>query len=221
MSRLAALALALFALSGCKEEPSFEGGVGSDNEGCGVEGTHSVVVGESSCACEPGYGWCSDELLDFECCPVQDPETGDTQDGGLPPDEDCGSEELEQLRCVPDPEDDNPGVAAVWACNGERWVEVPGYADFACAAQGRPFAYGCVPGPEFLCGFGPGSPCDTQEYLGICIDEDIIDTCIWGRRTVDRCTRLCSELGVFGEGFSTGGCLSPWSKGEPALCECQ
>lgn len=212
--------LALLGSSACKQVPTFEGGVGSDNEGCGLEGTNSVVVGESSCACEPGYSWCTEELGDFECC-LDDSASEGADEGSLPPQEICDEDGLEQLRCVPDPADPNPAAATVWACNGERWVEVPGYADFACAAEGLPFAYGCVPGPQFLCGFGTGSTCEVEGYSAICVDEDIIDTCVWGRRTVDRCSRLCAELGAFGEGFSTGICDPPLSKFEAARCLCE
>ncbi|WP_146155351.1 hypothetical protein [Enhygromyxa salina] len=139
------------------------------------------------------------------------------------PDEACDEEQVEELRCVIDPEGDpgspEPGEAGVWACNGARWVEVPGYATFACLADGFEFAYGCLPGPDFLCSFGPGSPCEVEDFGGICVDEDIIDTCVWGRRTIDRCSRLCGELGAFGPGFTGGGCEQP-TEAEPASCVC-
>ncbi|HLT39505.1 MAG TPA: hypothetical protein VK034_24645, partial [Enhygromyxa sp.] len=130
---------------------------------------------------------------------------------------------VERLVCVLDPAlPEDPKASTVWACNGERWVEVPGYSTFACMAEGFPFAYGCVPGdpePGFWCGFGPGSPCDPTRYAGVCIDEDIIDTCVWGLRTVDRCSRLCAELDAFGPGFSAGAC-SQSDPETPATCEC-
>jgi hypothetical protein len=80
------------------------------------------------------------------------------------------------------------------------------------------FGYGCLPGPMFLCGYGPGSPCEIDGYAAVCVDEDIIDTCVWGRRTIDRCSRLCAELGAFGPGHTGGGCeqLDP----DPAICVC-
>ena len=74
-------------LAGCNTIPTFEAGVGGDNEGCGLEGTKSVIVGDNSCACEPGYVWCSDEPDEFECC--AEPETGGetgTDNDNLPPD---------------------------------------------------------------------------------------------------------------------------------------
>lgn len=107
----------------------------------------------------------------------------------------------------------------MWACNGERWIDIPGYSSFACMAGGLEFAYGCLPGPAFLCGYGPGSPCEVEGYAAICVDEDIIDTCVWGRRTVDRCARLCAELEVFGPGFTGGACEQPMDAG-PAVCVC-
>ncbi len=134
----------------------------------------------------------------------------------------CDAEQLEQLACVLDPAaPDDPGAARVWACNGERWVEVPNYSTFACLAEGFQFAYGCWPGapPSFLCGFGAGSSCEPQSYASLCSDEDIIDTCVWGRRTVDRCSRLCSALAAFGPGFTTGACVQP-DPDQPAACEC-
>ena len=218
MRRLASILLLAPALLGCPGGGSLEAGVGGSNEGCGLEGTHSVLLGMHSCACEPGYAWCSDALEDFACCPSEAPETTDS--GGSPPDEACGEDELEELRCVADPEDPTPGGGVVWACNGEHWVEVPGYADFACAAEGLPFAYGCVPGPQFLCGFGAGTTCEVGVFGGICVDEDIIDTCLWGKRTRDRCSRLCTELEAYGPGYASGVCVPSNIKSEPATCVC-
>jgi hypothetical protein len=188
----------------------------SSREGCGDPGSHSELVAANSCACEPGYSWCDEALDSFECCPSE-AETGD--DGAaLGPDEPCDQTLAEQLLCVADPLGD-PGAASMWACNGERWVGIDGYPSFACLAAGFPFAYGCVPGPMFLCGHGPGSLCELEGYEGICVDEDIIDTCVWGRRTVDRCSRLCTELDAFGAGFTQGSCEQLVDT-EPATCVC-
>jgi hypothetical protein len=178
----------------------------SSREGCGDPGSHSELIGENSCACEPGYSWC-DEVPDaFECCPSEAETGGDG--ASLVPDEPCDETLAEQLLCVPDLSGDpsDPSDAVTWACNGERWVEIASYSTFACLAEGFEFAYGCLPGPTFLCGFGPGSPCDAEGYAGLCVDEDIIDTCVWGRRTVDRCSRLCAELDAFGPDFTAGAC---------------
>lgn len=212
------LVLALLVLAGCNETPTFEAGVGSFNEGCGLDGTHSVLVADHSCACEAGYEWCSGDPRDFECCPIGGGETGTGGGETLGPEESCDEGKAEELRCVADPDEDDPTLASVWACNGERWVEVPGYADFACAAQGLAFAYGCVPGPEFVCGFGPGNSCEVAQFDGLCVDEDIIDTCVWGRRTIDRCERLCVELEIYGPGFTGGVCVEIVE--QPAVCIC-
>jgi hypothetical protein len=206
------------------DDDSAEAGVGGSREGCGDPGSHSVLVGNHSCACESGYTWCSAALDEFDCCPLDSDETGD--DEALGPDAACGPEQLESLICLLDPTaPDDPGATAIWACNGERWVEAPGYSTFACMADGFPFAYGCVPAPTaasepgFLCGHGPGSPCEVEEYASLCVDEDIIDTCVWGRRTVDRCSRLCASLEAFGPGYAGGECAAP-SPDTPATCEC-
>ncbi|KIG17110.1 hypothetical protein DB30_03707 [Enhygromyxa salina] len=203
----------MVALIGCGGEGE---AAESSREGCGDPGSHSEPIGKYSCACEPGYEWCDEARDSFECC-VDDSAT--TDEGGAPePDAACDEALAESLLCVPDPSGD-PGASLMWACNGERWVEIAGYARFACMAEGLEFAYGCTPGPAFLCGYGPGSPCESEGYAGICVDEEIIDTCVWGRRTVDRCARLCGELQAFGPGFTGGACEDP-VEGEPALCVC-
>lgn len=224
IDRASTLLFAALLLLGCgEEEGETEAGVGGSREGCGAPGSHSVPVGEHSCACEPGYEWCDEALDAFECCALAG-ESGGESGGGPVPDEPCAEELAEELLCEHDPAGDpgqlDPGAGVVWACNGERWVEVPSYATFACLELGREFAYGCLPGPEFLCGFGPGSPCELEGYPGVCVDEDIIDTCVWGRRSVDRCSRLCAELGAFGPGFTTGSCEPGLDMG-PATCACQ
>jgi hypothetical protein len=220
MRTASAVALGLLlACSGTQE--SYEAGPGGNNEGCEQPGSHSYELSDHSCACEDGYAWCSTALDDFDCCPIDGSE--DTGEPATEPDLPCDEALAEQLVCVADvmaPED--PGGSVVWACNGEHWVEVPGYATFECLADGYPFAYGCLAGdsaPTFLCGYGQGSDCDATQFASLCVDEDIIDTCVWGRRTVDRCSRLCAELEVFGPGFTGGVCLQPDPE-MPAACEC-
>jgi hypothetical protein len=191
------LAWLVAACGGGEEDP--EAGVGGSRDSCGAPDSHSEPLSNHSCACEPGYDWCSDALDEFECCPSE------SSDDGLPsPDAPCDESLAEQLLCVPN--GDDPGAAIVWACNGERWVDVPGYPTFACMAENFPFAYGCVEGPLFLCGHGPGSACELDGYPSVCVNEDVIDTCVWGRRTIDYCSRLCAELEVFGPGHTGGGC---------------
>lgn len=217
-----AFVAAVLGLGACggDDAEGAEAGVGGDRSGCAEPGSHSVEISAHSCACEPGYDWCGEALDDFVCCPVEATDTGGAE--ALPPEAPCGEEQLEALACVEDPELPGPADARVWACNGERWVEAPGYATFECAAQGFAFAYGCLAGPEFLCGYGPGTTCEEAEYGSVCVDEDIIDTCVWGRRTVDRCSRLCAELEVFGPGLSGGSCVEaePPNSG-PASCLCE
>lgn len=206
--------LAALLLSACNgEQHESEAGVGGSRDSCGAPGSHSEFIADHSCVCEDGYGWCSDAIDEFDCCPSGTDETGGES---TPPDQPCDESLAEQLVCL---SDGDPSTSQVWACNGERWVEVPGYATFACLDRGLPFAFGCAPGPEFLCGFGPGSTCEVAGYPGICVDEDIIDTCVWGRRTIDRCSRLCSELEAFGPGFATGACQQQGDE-SPATCVC-
>ncbi len=220
MRRLALPSLVLsLALACASEGESEEAGVGGDRTGCGEPGSNSVPLADHSCTCEPGFDWCSGAIDDFTCCEVSEPtDTGSDEGLELP----CGPEQVEQLACVLSSDDSTPAAGVVWACNGERWVEAPGLAEFECMAEGYSFAFGCLPDPSgaaFSCGFGPGSPCDPDTYVGLCEDEDIIDTCVWGRRTVDRCSRLCSELEAFGPGFSSGGCTQT-SEDSPATCTC-
>lgn len=205
------------------EEPSAEAGVGGNREGCGEPGSHSYEVSEHSCACEDGYTWCSAALDDQNCCLIEDGESGDTGEPSMGPEGPCDDTLIEQLTCMIDPAlPDDPTHTTIWACNGERWIEVPNYSTFACMAEGYQFAYGCVPGdpePSFACGFGPGSTCESVGYPAVCKDEDIIDGCVWGLRTVDRCSRLCAELEVFGGGFSGGACVQS-GPDTPASCQC-
>jgi hypothetical protein len=214
MNRVFATLLLSFTLMGCREqEQADDAGVGSSRDSCGEPGSNSVLVSLHSCACADGYTWCSDALDEFDCCPVMAGES-DTGPADPGPDLPCDETALEQLVCL----GDDPPTAVVWACNGERWVPVPGYADFACQADGFDFAFGCLPGPTFPCGHGPGSPCEVEGYPGICVDAEIIDTCVWGRRTVDYCARLCAELHAFGDGFTSGSCEQPTDA--TAFCTC-
>jgi hypothetical protein len=196
----------LLLLLGCPiSDEEGDAGVGSDRTGCGASGSHSVLVDDHSCACEPGYTWCSEALDDFDCCPSDEGETGEN---GEPPDSPCGPEQLEQIACIDEPELSNPGTET-WACNGERWVFVPGLVQFECMALGYHFGYGCRAGEgeaTFLCGYGSGSSCDETNGSS-CTDEAIIDACVWGRRTVDYCRRLCADLQVWGPGFTQGDCV--------------
>lgn len=216
------LGLLLGLLLGCPQAGvSHEAGVGGDRTGCGEAGSHSVLLADHSCACEAGYDWCDPTVLDdFTCCPVdgedgedsEDTETG--EDVGEAPDLPCGPDHFERIACVEDPELGGPQHAEIWACNGERWVHTPGYATFACAAEGFPFAFGCRAvdaelAPAFWCGHGPGTTCEEGPYLSVCTGEDLIDTCVWGKRTIDFCSRLCSELELQGPGLTGGYCEPP------------
>ena len=221
-SRALVLLTAALALACGGDDDKADVGPGVSREGCEEPGSNSVKIGAYSCACEPGYDWCDESLENLDCCPVEDETTtgdGDGDPPAAPPDEACGEDQLEQLACVEGQADD-PAASVVWACNGERWIEVPGYATFECLAEGKQFAYGCTSGPTFLCGYGPGSPCTLETSSAICVDEDIIDVCVWDRRTIDRCSRLCAELGAFGEGF-TGGACQVETDTEPAVCVCE
>lgn len=192
-------------LLGCQSAEDVDAGVGSDRTGCGDPGSHSVLLDDHSCACEPGYTWCSEALDDFDCCPSDESETGETGD---PPDSTCDLAQIEQIACIDDPELPGPG-SETWACNGEQWVLVPGLVQFECMAMGYSFGYGCLAGvgaPTFVCGYGPGSPCDETQGSA-CTDESIIDTCVWGRRTVDYCRRLCDDLELWGPGYTEGACV--------------
>jgi hypothetical protein len=202
------LAAGLAACGGGGDDAPAEAGVGSDVEGCGEPGSHSVLVDAHSCACEPGFEWCSDALDDLTCCPS---ESSESESSGTPPDAACGPEQAEQIACIDDPLQEGPGTET-WACNGERWIEVAKLFEFECQAQGYQFGYGCVAATDaidalaFVCGYGPGSTCDAMQGSA-CVDAAIIDTCVWGRRTIDYCRRLCDELELWGPGFVEGSCV--------------
>lgn len=210
------LALALLLACPMADEDG-EAGVGSDRTGCGGPGTHSTPLADHSCVCEPGYAWCSEALDDFDCCPSANTDTGET---GEPPDSPCGVEQAEQIACIDDPEQPGPGTET-WACSGENWVSVPGLAEFECMALSYQFGYGCLASegaPQYVCGYGPGSTCD-ETQTSVCVDDAIIDTCIWGRRTIDYCRRLCVDLQVWGPGFTNGQCGDDIDQGVVA-CQC-
>jgi hypothetical protein len=197
-----------------------DAGVGGDRSGCGLPGTHSVVLALNSCACLDGYAWCSDALDQFDCC-VRDP--SEREPDTDVPTQTCDDSRRETIVCVSGRPGTDPSASRIWACNGDRWVLAPSYATFACAAEGFSFAYACVPDepePRFVCGYGTGSTCDVDEFGGICVDEDIIDTCVWGLRSIDRCSRLCREIEAYGPGFASGRCVQ--ASPEPtATCECE
>ena len=214
--------LAVAGLVACIRTPSYEADVGGERRGCGEPDSFSFELSDHSCACEAGYTWCSEDLDDFRCCPDEGDELGDGGDAA-PPDLPCGREQLEQLICVEDPDDPGPEQSRAWACNGERWIEAVGVADFECAARlgSVGFSYGCgtIDGRFVaLCGFGDGGSCDVEGFVASCRDEDILDGCVWGRRTVDRCSRLCVELEAFGPGFRGGACIEDDSSASCVCC---
>ncbi|MFV8750016.1 hypothetical protein ACNOYE_05670 [Nannocystaceae bacterium ST9] len=214
MKRLPSLALALCLLACPNEGEQSDAEVGGDRSGCGDPGSHSALLDDHSCVCEPGYAWCSEAIDDFDCCP-----SADETETGEPPDAPCGQDQLEQIACIDDPEQPGPG-RETWACNGEAWVSVPNLVEFECISIGYHFGYGClaaIGSPTYVCGYGPGSPC-AADQASVCVDESIIDTCVWGRRTIDYCRRLCVDLQLWGPGFTTGECVEP-SEGA-AMCVC-
>ncbi len=200
---------AVLLVSACSSGDEGEAGVGGDRTGCGDPGSRSMLLDDHSCVCEPGTAWCSEAIDDFDCCPIAETDSG-TGETAEPPDSPCDAEALEQIVCIDDPELPGPGTET-WACNGEEWVFVPTLAQFECMAAGYQFAYGCLVAaagvlPEYVCGYGPGSTCDATQG-SVCVDEAIIDICVWGRRTVDYCQRLCADLEVWGPGFTLGDCV--------------
>gem|GEM_PF-2077877 len=224
-AKTCALILGACISTACPSPPlTLEAGIGGDPSGCGDPGSHSARLADHSCACEPGFDWCSEALDDQDCCPSDSESDSGTLAQG--PDLPCAAAQFEQLACVDDPLFPGLEFAQIWACNGDQWVPSPGYSAAVCMEQHFPFAFGCVPegvdlSPRFGCGHGPGSPCDSSAGA-TCLDADIIDTCAWGRRTIDRCSRLCAELELEGPGFTSGLCvLLPDLEPEPrAECQC-
>ena len=215
-SRVAASLCLLLSASACQQtQGSYEAGVGGDRTGCGAPGSHSVELADHSCVCEDGYEWCSDALDDFTCCP-SDETDGDTGETLELPDLPCGFEQAEQLYCE---DGEELAQSRLWVCNGETWLAPKGLMDWHCIDLGFDFAFGCEGASvvEFACGRGPGNPCD-PELPGICTTEDVIDVCLWGRRTIDYCERLCVELEISGGPAQSGTCVGFDS--ETGACEC-
>jgi hypothetical protein len=171
------------------------------------DGPHNVLDGDT-CSCEASYLWCDPaDSDDYTCCagPTSGTDTGlaDTTasdsigDTGVDPDPaDCTTEGEGAVFCS-NTAAMGPAGSQFWTCMGGSWVEQPGAADVQCAADGYDFSYGCVDDGElvtYVCGNGPGTACG-DEVEPMCVNDDVIHACFYGRLTEDSCTTVCSTIG--------------------------
>lgn len=165
------------------------------------------------CYCVPGYVWCEpDDPDDLRCCEDEyqvgttgvtvgddtgindETTTDDTTDPVDPPvepplPEDCTEDGL--VACSnTDPED--PEGSVLWMCMNGEWLEDTTSGDISCEADGFDFSYGCYDSGEqveFICGSGPGTPCDDDERA--CVDADVLELCVFGRLQSVSCLADC------------------------------
>jgi hypothetical protein len=72
---------------------------------------------------------------------------------------------------------------------------------------------------EFVCGLGPGTPCDDSE-TSFCEDTDQIHWCLFGKLTEDSCTRICQEVGDSeGITYDVGECAEDGGAAECFCCD--
>lgn len=211
-----------------------------DQPGSCMEPNNVLVDGV--CECEEGYVWCEpDDLYDYTCCdgggpgPSSADETADTGNtdtfdvgggstgtdtgGTLPDPAGCTVDTPEVIYCT-NTADDGPEGSGFYVCTDGRWVEMPESGDESCQFDGYDFAYGCIDDGQmiaFICGNGSGAPCE-DDADAMCLDADVIDTCIFGRATEDSCATLCNTIGdERGVTYDSGFCDAD---AEPDDCVC-
>lgn len=106
--------------------------------------------------------------------------------------------------------DCGPQGSTYFECQDGDYVPAPDVPAASCKADGFDFAYGCVgtdDGPQFLCGKGPGTPCEEGD-LEFCSDETTFQFCVYGKLGDLDCKKQCQEVGD-GNGvtFDSGFCL--------------
>ena len=92
--------------------------------------------------------------------------------------------------------------------------------DELCMFDGYAFAYGCVDDGAaitFVCGNGSGEACDSNADA-TCVDNDVINTCLFGRVTEDSCATICNTIGdADGVTYDSGFCDA---ESDPPDCFC-
>jgi hypothetical protein len=171
------------------------------------DGPHNVIM-DGNCFCEQGYEWCDPSSPDdLSCCGHG---SSGTDTGGV---DTSGSETAGDTGVEPDPADCSdategsvfcsntaamgPEGSRFWTCTGGTWVEDPTAVDLQCGADGYDFGYGCFDDGEaivYLCGNGPGTACG-DETAPMCVDDDVIHACFFGKLTEDGCSTVCSTIG--------------------------
>jgi len=123
-------------------------------------------------------------------------DTNDTNDSGeLPDPAQCTADTPDALFCS-NTEAAGPEGSIYYTCVDGVWTEDNVTPDDACIFDLYSFSYGCVDDGNaitFVCGNGPGDVCSGDD--GTCVDDDVINACIWGRVTEDSCATLCNTIG--------------------------
>jgi len=196
-----------------------------------ASGSNNHLDNADNCVCDSGYTWCDPTDIDnLDCCPVGnedggtgstsgdgdgDTGTGDgdgdtgTGDGVLPPDE-CEPEQEGSFWCT-NTDSMGPIGSQTFECIEGLWVENPGWPELDCTSSDYDFGVGCVFNEELMeyqsvCGYGPGDPCDQDEYTANCGDSDSLLECFYTKVQSTSCQDFCENTGVGGETFEMGIC---------------
>lgn len=95
------------------------------------------------------------------------------------------------------PEACGPEGSELFRCVDGAWFPEANLAKDSCVFDGYDFAYGCVDDGnsiEFICGDGPGTPCDGGTPSS-CSDDATLEECTLGKLTHFDCFTICTEIG--------------------------
>lgn len=160
-------------------------------------GSNNLLVpnaqGEMECRCIMDFDWCNNDETDLNCCAVnKDVETP----GTLPnPQESCDPATVASW-CT-HTESQGPVGSQSFSCVDGQWVDVTSGLDEQCRLEGFDFSFGCahVPGDgnvqpysKLLCGFGPGTPCESTTPDVCSDDETQLLYCFHKRLVAEQCT---------------------------------
>ncbi len=117
--------------------------------------------------------------------------------------------EVENFLCLQatDPVCDAEG-SQFYVCTNGVWVEAPTGPDENCKADGFDFGVGCTDNGtavEFVCGYGPGTPCDSGAPAS-CNGDITYEVCFEGKLTATDCEAFCMEEGEMGVTYDYGYC---------------
>lgn len=143
----------------------------------------------------------TDTVADTGTGTTDDPTAADTTEGcndsGIDPDPADCTVDAEGLFYCSNTAAAGPQGGEYWVCMGGTWVDMPTAGDESCQFDGFDFSYGCVDNGtavEFVCGNGPGTDCDGSTEA-VCVDNDVINACFFGKLTEDSCATICNTLG--------------------------